>query len=144
MKKLSENEALAHGIHTVHHEMDNGELRFRLVSDHGSSYILTHGTADNGWQKSHVHFVKNEFYIVEDGVIIIALLIENQIKLQRLCRGDLFSVSVGTPHNIFIGDNAILHTVKFGGGDEDWNEYPLLDRLIAKTDITMILKGEPK
>ena len=55
MKQLSDTEAKEYGMYTAHHEMDNGELRFRLVSDSGSSYIMTKSTGANGWQKSHFH-----------------------------------------------------------------------------------------
>lgn len=131
-----------YGIRTAHHEMDNGELRFRLVSDHGSSYILTRGTTDNGWQSSHVHYTKNEFYIVENGVVFVALLIENEIKLKKLSRGDSLSVPVGIPHNVFICDNAILHTVKFGAAEEDWIAYPALDKLISQAEFSINPKGD--
>ena len=40
-RPLSPKEAEALGVTTLHEEMDNGELRFRLRARDGSSYIRT-------------------------------------------------------------------------------------------------------
>ena len=141
MRQLSDKEANDYGVHTVHHEMDNGELRFRLTNNSGSSYILTKSTACNGWQRAHIHYRKSEIYIVEEGAVIIALLKDNELKLRRLCRGETLSVDVGTPHNVFMYENTLLHTIKFGCSDEDWNEAPELDELIKSSDIVIPPKG---
>ncbi len=130
MKQLSDKEAEKYGIHYMHHEMENGELRFRLVSDSGSSYILTKSIGRNGWQKSHVHYQKREFYIVEKGVVLIALLIEGRVCIETLCENSSFSVPVGVPHNVCMSEDAVLHTVKFGTKDEDWNGCKELDELL--------------
>lgn len=73
MRKLTNDQALEFGVQPVHHQMNNGELRFRLTRDTGSSYILALGTNQSGWQSSHIHHRKREFYIVEQGWIVIAL-----------------------------------------------------------------------
>ena len=40
-RALSPQETEALGVTTLHEEMDNGELRFRLRASDGSSYIRT-------------------------------------------------------------------------------------------------------
>lgn len=131
MKQLSEKEAREYGVYPVHHEMENGELRFRLVSDDGSSYILTKSTGKNGWQKSHVHYCKSEFYIVEKGAVFIALMKDGRVTIKTLCANDSLAVPVGVPHNVSMSEDAVLHTVKFGTKDEDWNACEELDELLA-------------
>lgn len=135
MKQLSDIEAKKYGLRTVHHEMANGELRFRLVSDSGSSYIMTKSTGANGWQKSHFHEKKQEFYMVEKGIVLIALLRDGKVEMKKLCENDGFSVPVGVPHNVLMSENAVLHTVKFGTKDEDWNGCEELDRLLFDVEI---------
>ncbi len=135
MKQLSDIEAKKYGLRTVHHEMANGELRFRLVSDSGSSYIMTKSIGANGWQKSHFHEKKQEFYMVEKGIVLIALLRDGKVEMKKLCENDGFSVPVGVPHNVLMSENAVLHTVKFGTKDEDWNGCEELDRLLFDVEI---------
>ena len=74
MRKLTNDQALEFGVQPVHHQMNNGELRFRLTRDTGSSYILALGTNQSGWQSSHIHHRKREFYIVEQGWILTSAL----------------------------------------------------------------------
>ncbi len=130
MKRLTDVEAIKYGISSVHHEMDNGELRFRLVSENGSSYILTQSTENNGWQKSHVHYKKREVYVVEKGVVLMAQLIDGEAKITKLCENDVVSVPVGIPHNVRMSDGAVLHALKYGAQEEDWNASPELDALL--------------
>ena len=139
MKQLSDNDASQHGIYTVHHEMDNGEKRFRLVSKHGSSYILTQSNANNCWQKSHVHYHKNEYYVVERGFVLLARMVDGKIKIDKFCENDSFSIPSGIAHNVLMSDNAILHTVKFGTKEDDWNSCTELDALLSNVDIQLFL-----
>lgn len=139
MKRLTDVEASKYGISTVHHEMDNGELRFRLVSDKGSSYILTQSTDNNGWQRSHVHYKKREVFVVEKGVVLMAQLVDNEVKLTRLCENDVVSVPVGIPHNVRMSDNAVLHALKYGTQDEDWNSCEKLDEMLCEIDTDHLL-----
>lgn len=142
MKRLSDEDANKHGIHTIHHEMENGEMRFRLVSENGSSYILTRSTLNNGWQKSHIHYKKREFYVVEKGFVLIALLVGNEVKIKKLCENDSFFIPVGVAHNVLMCDNAVMHTVKFGTQDEDWNSSTELDRVLSNFDIDYLLQPD--
>ena len=135
MKRLSQKDAESYGIRTAHHEMDNGELRFRLTSERGSSYILTQSTAKNGWQNAHVHYRKNEFYLVEEGSVLIARLVDGELKIDKLEKHDSLHIPPNIPHNVLMSEGAILHTVKYGSQDEDWNPCPELDRLLCGVDI---------
>lgn len=141
MKQLSDKDADSYGIRTIHHEMENGEMRFRLVSENGSSYILTKSSVHNGWQNSHVHYQKREFYIVEKGFAFIALLVGNEVKIEKLRENDSLSIPVGVAHNVLMSDNAILHTVKFGTQDEDWNGCPELDELLSDFEADDFLEN---
>ena len=83
MKELSTKEALESGISTYHNEMENGEKRFRLSTQSGSSYILTLSPPESAWQNSHYHEKKKEFYVVEKGWVLMVTLenveVENYI-----------------------------------------------------------------
>jgi len=140
MRRLSDHEAEQYGVRSVHHEMENGELRFRLVNENGSSYILTQSTSHTGWQKAHVHYLKREFYVVEKGIVLIVLLEENKLKLHRLCENDSLSIPSGIAHNVLMSDHAILHTVKYGSQESDWNACPELDEMLAGMDPDRLLK----
>ena len=127
MRKLTNDQALDSGIQTVYHQMDNGELRFRLTRDTGSSYILTLSAKQSGWQFSHVHHQKREFYIVEQGWIVIALRQAEQLTFRRLGPDDSFMLPPGMPHNVYLSEGTVLHTVKYGSTDVDWEAAPELD-----------------
>ena len=135
MKQLTDKEAAALGVSAVHHEMDNGELRFRLVSEAGSSYILTRSTGQNGWQSSHVHHKKQEFYVVEKGCALFALLQNGEVQFQKLQENESLAIPTGVPHNVLLSENALLHTVKYGTPEEDWHPCPELDALLEKPEI---------
>lgn len=127
MLKLTDKQALEFGIQPVHHQMDNGELRFRLTRDTGSSYILTLSAEQSEWQSSHVHLRKREFYIVEQGWIVLALRQSEQLTFRRLGPNDSFMLPPGLPHNVYLSEGSVLHTVKYGSADADWEAAPELD-----------------
>ena len=127
MLKLTDKQALEFGIQPVHHQMDNGELRFRLTRDTGSSYILTLSAEQSGWQSSHVHLRKREFYIVEQGWIVLALRQSEQLTFRRLGPNDSFMLPPGLPHKVYLSEGSVLHTVKYGSADADWEAAPELD-----------------
>ena len=127
MLKLTDKQALEFGIQPVHHQMDNGEQRFRLTRDTGSSYILTLSAEQSGWQSSHVHLRKREFYIVEQGWIVLALRQSEQLTFRRLGPNDSFMLPPGLPHNVYLSEGSVLHTVKYGSADADWEAAPELD-----------------
>lgn len=127
MLKLTDKQALEFGIQPVHHQMDNGELRFRLTRDTVSSYILTLSAEQSGWQSSHVHLRKREFYIVEQGWIVLALRQSEQLTFRRLGPNDSFMLPPGLPHNVYLSEGSVLHTVKYGSADADWEAAPELD-----------------
>ena len=127
MLKLTDKQALEFGIQPVHHQMDNGELRIRLTRDTGSSYILTLSAEQSGWQSSHVHLRKREFYIVEQGWIVLALRQSEQLTFRSLGPNDSFMLPPGLPHNVYLSEGSVLHTVKYGSADADWEAAPELD-----------------
>ncbi|MFR0978505.1 MAG: cupin domain-containing protein [Holdemania filiformis] len=136
MLKLTDKQALEFGIQPVHHQMDNGELRFRLTRDTGSSYILTLSAEQSGWQSSHVHLRKREFYIVEQGWIVLALRQSEQLTFRRLGPNDSFMLPPGLPHNVYLSEGSVLHTVKYGSADADWEAAPELDEKLRHETLT--------
>ena len=145
MLKLTDKQALEFGIQPVHHQMDNGELRFRLTRDTGSSYILTLSAEQSGWQSSHVHHQKREFYSVEQGWIVIALRQADQLTFRRLGPDDSFMLPPGLPHNVYLSEGTVLHTVKYGSVDADWEAAPELDEKLRHEtfDGKTFLTSEP-
>ena len=56
-QNLTIDDAIGQGMKFANSQMDNGELRFRLMGADGSGYIRTvmpHGTK-GGWQTAHYH-----------------------------------------------------------------------------------------
>jgi len=140
MKQITIKEAESFGIQNVHHLMDNGELRFRLTRDTGSSYILTINTKQAAWQNNHVHHQKKEFYIVEKGRILLVMQKKDKLEVMRLNEDETSLVSMNVPHNVYMSENTVLHTVKYGTEDDDWFACPELDERIQNIDISNWMK----
>ncbi|MBQ7890046.1 MAG: hypothetical protein IJ356_09835 [Erysipelotrichaceae bacterium] len=140
MKQITIKEAESFGIQNVHHLMNNGELRFRLTRDTGSSYILTINTKQAAWQNSHVHHQKKEFYVVEKGWILLVMQKKDKLEVMRLMEDDSALVPVNVPHNVYISENTVLHTVKYGTKEDDWFAYPELDERIQNIDVSNWMK----
>ncbi|MCL2228656.1 MAG: hypothetical protein FWC00_02375 [Firmicutes bacterium] len=122
-----------YGITTNHEKMDNGELRFRLISDDGSSYIRTVAPSVGVWQKSHSHSTLTETYIVQKGWIKIAELENENVAFNKVCQGEIYSTRPNVPHNLYMSQGTVLHCVKHGNlSVNDWNPCPALDELIKK------------
>lgn len=137
MKQITIEEADKLGIQAIHHEMDNGEKRFRLTAKTGSSYILTVNGGEAGWQKSHVHFQKKEFYIIEKGWALLVLWEKpREPKVIRLNADDSWLVPANVAHNLFVSADSVFHTVKYGTADADWNGCPELDAWIFEQEET--------
>ena len=132
MREISSEQARQMGIDTAHHEMDNGERRFRLMRNQDSSYILTISAEAEGWQNSHVHHEKKEWYLVEQGWILIALLRGSQLEFHRLRADESLFVEPGVPHNVYISADSLVHTVKYGSSTTDWTPWPALDQLLKE------------
>lgn len=135
MKELSTSEALEMGVSTCHHQMDNGEKRFRLSTQFGSSYILTLSSPNAAWQNSHYHEEKREFYIVEAGWILMVMLVDEGLTIRKIGKDESVMMPVGVKHNVYIAENTIVHTVKYGTKETDWNACPELDELVKDIDI---------
>ena len=119
------------GVSTSHSRMDNGELRYRLVAEDGSSYIRTEASADGGWQNSHYHKSVSETYIVQAKWIALAERDGDDMRLWTMQAGDVYTTRIGVSHNAYLPSHAVLHTVKHGEGGEggDWFSDPVLDSL---------------
>src|SRR6201990_2469464 len=115
MRLISPTEAEAQqGVTAIHHEMDNGELRFRLRSAEGPAYALTRAGPKGAWQQSHFHPVAHETYIVERGWIAFATRTAEQAKIEVFAAGEIFTTPPGVVHTIYMPANAVMHTIKHG------------------------------
>lgn len=131
------------GIQALHEEMDNGELRFRLLGSDGNAYIRTVATC-GGWQKSHSHRCTYEMYIVETGWMAFATLLSDGItlKVEIFTRGSLFTTPLNVPHNVYLPSGATIHTVKFGSAVKiaDWFSCEILNNITNRMTETEILR----
>jgi mannose-6-phosphate isomerase-like protein (cupin superfamily) len=113
--EISPDAALAsHGISTLHHQMPNGEYRFRLLKNDGTAYIRTEASDRGAWQKSHFHEKVQETYIVQSGWIAFASKVNGKRKLEVFREGEVFTTEPGLIHNVFMPNGSVIHTVKHG------------------------------
>lgn len=128
-----------HGITTNHEKMENGELRFRLNAEDGSSYIRTESSKKSGWQNSHFHKSIKETFIVQEGWMCMASWKHNALVLEKFDKGDIISSEPLIPHNAYLPEGAVIHTVKHGENEQDdWYAFPDLDRftsVLSEEDI---------
>jgi len=106
-----------YGIVASHNEMDNGELRFRLMcfKDEETGYIRTQTEeSKEGWQNAHCHHGLLETYIVQEGSIVFAEFKDGQPVCREYMPGDVFTVKPYIPHNVYMRKNSVIHTVKHG------------------------------
>lgn len=133
MKVITPEEAQRLGAEVAHHEMMNGEKRFRLVHKDGSSYIRTEASCKGAWQNSHYHEHLSEIYIVEKGWILFAELSDHgELKVSYLNKGDIVNVKPLKRHNIYMSAFSVTHVVKYlNAADQeiDWIAAPALDEL---------------
>lgn len=129
-KKLSVEEMAEHGAVANGEEMDNGELRFRLMVN-GSGYIWTQPPADQlpAWQNSHFHKGVFETYIVQTGQMAMASLHEGKRVVKVYGAGAVVTTELDVPHNLYLYPGSGIHTIKHGvpvgnpeRGGADW--YP--------------------
>ena len=117
-------------------QMENGEMRFRMLGQDGSTYIRTEASLHSGWQKSHYHRTLRELYLVSSGWILIAVLDGDSLKITRLEVGQTYLTQPGVPHNVYMSPFAVTHTVKFGNREPgDWFPSEELDKRISLLQI---------
>ncbi len=134
MTKLSDQEAREQfGAATDHERMPNGEVRLRLKAADGSGYIKTVQPGVGAWQKSHLHSVLVETYVVQKGWMALVELAEDEPKVTIHLPGDVISTRPSVAHNVYLTANAVIHTVKQGGAD-DWMACERLDALVSSWD----------
>jgi hypothetical protein len=105
-----------YGIEAKYYTMPNREKRFSLnCSNDGSAYIRTQADKGaKGWQTSHYHRGLSETYIVQKGSIIYAEFVDNEIFTRRYVTGEMFTTKKKIPHNVYMMENTVIHTVKHG------------------------------
>lgn len=126
--KLSNESATERGVRTNHSRMPNGEYRFRLLSEDGSCYVRTEACGRGAWQKSHLHHNTYELYVVQSGWIAIAVKSGSEVRIRTYRENEHCIIEPESAHNVYLGAEAVLHTVKYGGCPEnDWIPYEELD-----------------
>ena len=146
---LNAEEVATSGMINKHEQMENGEFRFRLVSEKdGSGYIRTVGGAKGAWQNSHYHIGIRECIIVQKGWIAFAKQFPSGvgIHMKILRDGEMIVVEPNVPYSIYMSAGAVTHTVKFGNtvvervsGKADWHACPELDRLVKDLSEEQIM-----
>lgn len=141
MTKISDDEArLKYGIRTKHEKMDNGELRFRLISEDGSAYIRTVAGDHGAWQNSHYHDSVKETYIVQEGWMAYAELRQGELVGRVYDKDASVTTQPGIVHNVYLPKNSVIHTVKHGiSAGRDWHESKKFDEMtkhLSEEDIT--------
>lgn len=136
MKDINSAEAeKKYKIFTRHHEMDNGERRFRLIKDDGTAYCRTETGGSSFWQQeSHYHESIKETYIVQKGWIACVQMSDEKCKIQIFKEDEIFTVEPDVAHNIYMAKGAVIHTVKHGAPKKDNrvlnNETKKLDKIV--------------
>lgn len=131
--KLGDDAVSACGISTLHERMQNGELRFRLMSSDGSAYIRTVSGMEGAWQKSHFHKRVRETYVVEKGWMVLAEWDERlgRAIYKKYGPGDVVTTEPLKRHNVYLPSESVIHTVKHSAtpGELDWYGAPELDAI---------------
>lgn len=139
MAKISDAEAEVRGIWTSHEIMDNGELRYRLLSEDGSAYIRTVSGTQGAWQNSHHHKSVKETYIVQDGWMAYAELREGLLVGRVYEKDASVTTQPGIVHNVYLPKKAVIHTVKHGIAlEHDWHrsdEFDEMTKILLEEDI---------
>ena len=115
MTPISQDEASKkHGIKCSHSVSEDGELRFRLISNDGTAYIRTEGPPMGEWQDSHWHNKVKETYIVQSGWIGYAEMNDGHPIYRIYNVGESFTTPPYIIHTVYIPSGAVIHTVKHG------------------------------
>jgi hypothetical protein len=144
----AETASSEYGITCIHRKMPNGELRFKLDSGDGTAYIRTVSVAGSGWQKSHYHRRVQETYIVQEGWMALASLNDEKLIIELYTKSQIVTTQQMVPHNVYLPDKAVIHTVKHGEAKQkDWEQCPELDKRtehLTEKDILDAIKGKPE
>lgn len=125
MKRIEPKDFCNYGISITGDEMDNGEIRFRMMSE-ASSYIRVDSCNADNWQNAHYHSEQKEFFFIEKGAAIVVTLEDQKKVINHYSSGEFFVVAPMIPHNVFMEKGSISHTIKWGG-TPDWVPFPELD-----------------
>jgi len=145
MKEISQDRAREYGVTSSHSLMDNGELRYRLVSTDGSAYVRVEASADGGWQNSHYHKAVLETYIIQKGWAAFVELDRGIVLWKIMQPGDVYTTRREVSHNVYLPAGAVIHVVKHGGNgaEADWYADSVLDSQTKHlTEDQILLKGQ--
>jgi len=120
MREVSDLEAKErHNVVTRHHQMPNGEYRFRLIKHDGTAYIRTEAGPKGAWQKSQFHNQVKETYLVQKGWIAFASRVQGVRRIAIFREGELFTTQPLVIHNIYMPALSVIHTVKHGNSTSE-------------------------
>lgn len=144
MKEISQQDAeKKHKIFTRHHEMDNGELRFRLLRDDGIGCAITEAGSKGFWQESHFHKSVKETYIIQKGWVACAKLQNEKCKIQIFKEDEIFTIEPEVSHNLYLSKGAVIYTIKHGAPQKNNravnNEAKKLDKTVQGLGEEQIL-----
>lgn len=129
MEAFTPEVAEQYGVAASHGRMDNGELRYRLISTDGSAYVRVEASAEGGWQNSHYHNAVLETYIIQKGWAAFVELDNDGLTWRIMQPGDVYTTRREVSHNVYLPGHAVIHVVKHGGNgqDNDWFSNEILD-----------------
>lgn len=141
-RDIGPEEARTRGVSTDHSKMPTGEFRFRLKHDDGTGYSRTEAMDRAGWQNSHYHRAVRETYIVQQGKMAFAELVDGGLKLRILGPNEICTTEPNVSHNVYLFRNSVIHTVKHGeaGDHTDWHASPMLDAKTHDLDEVEIMR----
>lgn len=143
MEEKIEHEILTRrNINVVNLEMPNGEFRFKTKWDDNSGVNITTIEGKSEWQNAHFHRYTKELYAVQKEKIIIAIQNnDGSVNYNVLNKGDILLIEPMTNHNIYMCENAMIYTIKFGDArEQDWIPAEELDKISKESNVDEILK----
>jgi len=147
MERIPPDDISRYGMNTNHERMDNGELRFRLMSTDGSGYIRTVAGEKGAWQNSHSHAYVLETYVVQSGWMVLAEFQNGKLVPELLEPGKAVTTRIGIVHNVYLPRGAVIHTVKHGiAQQKDWipsDDFDKMTKPLSEQELLKIVGRTP-
>ena len=93
MEDITIADAEKSGIICKHSILNSGEKRFRQIClKDNSAYIRAEGKEVGYWQNSHFHKFSREFYIIQNGAVLVATYINNNVIIHLFSYSSVISI----------------------------------------------------
>lgn len=142
-------ELLAIGCKIGGEQWDDGEVRHHFTLSNGTGYeVIGAPPGESAWQPAHYHKGLFETCVVQDGWVAFASLDARRNRIVTVCfKDEVFTLKPGTPHNVYMSEASVMHTVMHGipvcphglRGDIDWYsadmDFDVWSRSLTRTHI---------